>query len=292
MATNAYTLFPPLDESGDTPSKFGPDAVNVNTNDDITKEQIDALLNVIAEFPSLWEDRIGRVIEPEEDWMEIPLKPGAVIESKGRYCVSKCGKAAIDEVLDKLREDGRMSAIEGVVPAGWPVFVVWKNGKARPVVDLRGFNEKTITDAYPLLLQDEITNCISGKYCISVIDLQKAFYQRHLRRKDRWKMTVLSHRGQEWFNVVPMGACNSPSHMQKYMDKKLMKHKDYARCYIDDIVIFSDNYADHRRHLRAVLATLSEAGMTLSPNKCYIGFHSVRLLGHVVDRFGVMPHSS
>jgi hypothetical protein len=53
MATNAYTLFPPLDESGNTPSKFGPDAVNVNTNDDIMKEQIDALRNVIAEFPSL-----------------------------------------------------------------------------------------------------------------------------------------------------------------------------------------------------------------------------------------------
>jgi hypothetical protein len=35
------------------------------------------------------------------------------------------------------------------------------------------------------------------------------------------------------------------------------------------------------------LATLSEAGMTLSPDKCYIGFHSVRLLGHVVDRFGL-----
>ena len=104
--------------------------------DDITKDQIDGLWNVIAEFPSLWKDHIGRVIEPEENWMQIPLKEGSVLESKGRYRVSKRDEAVIDEVFDKARKDGRMSAVEGVVPVGWPVFVVWKNRKARPVVDL------------------------------------------------------------------------------------------------------------------------------------------------------------
>jgi hypothetical protein len=75
--------------------------------------------------------------------------------------------------------------------------------------------------------------------------------------------------------------------MQKFMDKVLKPHYKYARCYIDDIVIFSDDFASHLQHLRAILATLSELGMTLSPDKCYIGYHSVQLLGHVVDRFGL-----
>lgn len=73
--------------------------------------------------------------------MQIPLKPGAVLNSKGRYCVSKRDEAAIDEVFDKAGADGRLSPVDGVVPVGWPVFVVWKNGKARPVVDLRGLNK-------------------------------------------------------------------------------------------------------------------------------------------------------
>ena len=59
-----------------------------------------------------------------------------LLELKGRYRVSKRDEAVIDEVFDKARKDGRMSAVEGVVPVGWPVFVVWKNRKARPVVDL------------------------------------------------------------------------------------------------------------------------------------------------------------
>ena len=68
--------------------------------------------------------------------MKIPLKEGAVIESRCRYRVSKRDGVVIDEVFDKARQCGRMPAVEGVVAAGWPVFVVWKNCKARPIVDL------------------------------------------------------------------------------------------------------------------------------------------------------------
>ena len=51
--------------------------------DDITKAQTTALKSVLPSSPWLWEDRIGRIIEPEEDWLQIRLKPGAVIDSKG-----------------------------------------------------------------------------------------------------------------------------------------------------------------------------------------------------------------
>ena len=84
-----------------------------------------------------------------------------------------------------------------------------------------------------------------------------------------------------------MGYCNSPGHMQRYMDKILEPHKEYAKCYIDDVVIFSKNYEDHLRHLQRVLNCLAAAGMTLSPEKCYVGFHSVQLLGRMVDRYGL-----
>jgi hypothetical protein len=180
-----------------------------------------------------------------------------------------------------------MSAAEGVVSAGWPVFVVWQKGKGRVVVDLRSLNDKVVKDAYPLPLQQDIILVLKGMLWISVFDLQKAFYQRWVASRDRWKLTVTSHRGQEWFNVVPMGYINSPSHTQKFMDKKLQSHKLYARCYIDNIVVFSATFEEHTNHIDAVLSTLAECGMTLGPNKCYVGYHSVELLGHKVNRFGL-----
>jgi hypothetical protein len=242
---------------------------------------------VLQEFPALWEDRIGRVIEPEEDWLKIPLKEGATIQSKGPYRVSKRDQQVIDEVFDRARQDGRMSVSEGPNPVGWPVFVVWSKGKGRPVVDLRGLNLNVLLDAYPLPIQEEIIEFLRDMEFISLFDLQKAFYQRFVAHRDRWKLAVVTHRGQELFNVAPMGYCNSPGHMQRFMDKVLEPHKEYARCYIDDVVVFSKTYEDHIRHVRRVLNCLAALGMTLSPEKCYVGYHSVQLLGRMVDRYGL-----
>jgi len=55
-------------------------------------------------------------------------------------------------------------------------------------------------------------------------------------------MTMLTHCEQEQFNVVPMGYAESPSHRQKFMNKVLKLHLAYAHCYIDDIVIFSNDF--------------------------------------------------
>jgi len=64
---DAFSLLPPLEQTFDVSSKFSSDAVNINTIDNITQPQIRSLKDILQEFPSLWEDRISHVIEPEED---------------------------------------------------------------------------------------------------------------------------------------------------------------------------------------------------------------------------------
>ena len=284
---HVFTLLPPLDEGQGPPNRFGPQAVHVNDTDNISATQVKGLRHILSEFPALWEDRIGRIIEPEDHWLHIPLKDNAVIQSKGPYRVSKRDQEVIDDVFDRARTDGRLSVSDGTNPVGWPVFVVWNKGRGRPVVDLRGLNLNVLLDAYPLPVQEEIIEFLRDMEFISLFDLQKAFHQRMVAYKDRWKLAVVTHRGQEIWNVAPMGYCNSPGHMQRYMDKILEPHKEYAKCYIDDVVVFSKTYEDHLRHLRRVLNCLAAAGMTLSPEKCYVGFHSVQLLGRMVDRYGL-----
>jgi len=89
------------------------------------------------------------------------------------------------------------------------------------------------------------------------------------------------------FGVTPMGYINSPAHMQKFMDRLLEIHKEYAKCFVDDTAVFSDDFESHLKHIAAVLTSLEQAGMTLSPEKCFVGYHSIDLLGHHVDRFGL-----
>ena len=96
--------------------------------------------------------------------------------------------------------------------------MVWSKGCGKPVVDLRGLNAKVIPDVYPLPYQQDVIGRILSKYWVALLDLQKAFYQMNVRFQDRWKITVITHQGQEVFGVILIEFINSPTHMQKFMD--------------------------------------------------------------------------
>lgn len=115
-----------------------------------------------------------------------------------------------------------------------------------------------------------------------------AYYQRGVHPSDYWKLAIVTHRGHEMWRVAPMGLANSVAHMQKFMDKlfKAYMWKSVA-VYIDDILVFSATFEDHLRDLDEVLTILENAGLTLKPEKYLVGYHSIKLLGKVVDKYGL-----
>lgn len=256
---------------------------HVVINPDIDEEKRSLIRQIIEAHESLFGKDLGRCRKPEKDWMEVNIKPGEQLKSPGVYKASSRDKAEIDKTFDTLRGQGLLEAGKG--PIGWPVFVVWRGGKGRVVVDLRGLNAATVADAYPLPPQEEIMAMLKDCEYITCIDVRQSFYQHMVKIGDRWKLTVVSHRGQEQFAAAPMGFCNSAAHCQRYMDKILPF--SFAKCYIDDIVVFSHTFEDHLKHLEEVLSALEQANITLAPEKCFFAFQSVELLGHVVDRLGL-----
>jgi len=268
-------------------TQFRADLVTINPN--LSDEQQKAFRQLLRKHEPLFSEKLGLAKEPEEDHLRVPLYPGA--EEKIRpmqpYRLSPQERKVVDETFDRLRAEGRLVDAPPS-PCGWQVFVVKRGNKWRPVVDLRPLNAITIPDAYPLPLQEEIISCIRGHPLISLLDKATAYYQRSVWKGDRWKLCIVTHRGHEMFNVAPMGHINSVAHQQKYMDKLLARFKwRIAMCYLDDIVVFSISFDQHLIDLDEVLTVLEEAGLTLSPHKCMVGFGSIKLLGKVVDSFGL-----
>lgn len=208
-------------------------------------------------------------------------------------------KAFIDEKHDQLHQQKRMSWVREPTPFSFPAFVVWRTvpsgssqdrklvRKGRVVVDIRGLNKITTPDAHPLPLQSEIIAAIADCPFITTVDAASFFHQWPVAFRDRHKLTVVSHRGQEQYNVATMGYKNAPAYVQRQMDSLLRQHRAYARCYIDDIVIFSKTFDEHMTHLRAVLGLLLKVNITLDPKKSFIGYPSIPLLGQRVDAFGM-----
>ena len=173
---SVYSLLLLLNSIQGTNSMFDASAVNINTKDNITSKQVKASCEVLKKFLKLWENWIDRIIEPEDNWFAISLKPGAAIESKDHYWVSKRDEAVIDEVFNAAKKDSHLLSFKGTNPAGWPVFVIWSKERDRPVINLCDLNMKVVSNAYYLLHQDDVIFKILRKLWIALFDLQKAYY--------------------------------------------------------------------------------------------------------------------
>ena len=255
---------------------------------------IPILTDVADAYPKLWVDNGNVANVPEAEWMTIPLvdnwqelyKPQARI-----YPVSKRDEKVIDDTFDKLHVQDRMTWTREPTPFTFPCFVVWKmvNGemKGRVVIDIRALNMITLPDAYPVPSQADILAAVSGSKYITTIDCCKFFYHWRIAKEHRHRLTVASHRGQETFNVAVMGYRNSPAYVQRMIDRILRDHRGFSRAYVDDIVIFSDNLDEHVQHLHSVFSTLESYNLCLSPEKSFLGYPSIALLGQRVDALGL-----
>ncbi|UYV82739.1 K02A2.6-like, partial [Cordylochernes scorpioides] len=60
-------------------------------------------------------------------------------------------------------------------------------------------------------------------------------------------------------------------------------------CYLDDVVVFADNFSDHLARIETVLNCFKKVGLRLNPSKCSFGASKIKILGHQVDQNGIRP---
>jgi hypothetical protein len=260
-------------------------------------DTVRAIMEVVSQFPDVFIDTDEFVDIPPEEFMTLPLKSDweSRFPAKGArvYPVGNEAKAEIDKTFDKLHAKGRMSWSTVQTPFSYPVFVVFKIGHdgkryGRVVVDLRSLNQIALPDIYPIPLQSDIIGAVHGSKFITVLDCASFFYQWRIAPEDRHKLTVVTHRGQEQFNVAVMGFKNSVSYVQRQIDRILRPFRSFARAYVDDVVIFSETLEEHVQHLSEVFSTFRRMRISVKPTKVFLGYPSVQLLGQYVDSLGLV----
>ena len=155
--------------------------------------------------------------------------------------------------------------------------------KGRVVINIRGLNKITESDTYPLSLQSDITSAIIEYPYISTIDENGYFHQFSVRYKDRYKLTVISHRGQEQYNIALMGYKGSPPYVQRQIDKILRSIREFAKAYVDDIIVFSKTLSQHLEHLRIIFSLFRERRISLNSKKFFLEYSLIILLGQRVN---------
>ena len=75
------------------------------------------------------------------------------------------------------------------------------------------------------------------------------------------------------------GLENAPPFFQRIMDRTV-RGVVYARCCIDDIIMWSENVELHIGHVGAVLKLLDSKGLGVHLGKCVFGADNIDFLGH------------
>ena len=89
---------------------------------------------------------------------------------------------------------------------------------------------------------------------------------------------------------MPFGLVNAPATFSRLMDK-VLEGLTYHIClvYLDDILIYSQDFSQNLERLQAVFDQLHRADLKVKPNKCEFKKKSCTFLGHIVDAQGIYP---
>eukprot|EP01129_Flabellula_baltica_P013145 TRINITY_DN605_c0_g2_i1.p1 TRINITY_DN605_c0_g2~~TRINITY_DN605_c0_g2_i1.p1 ORF type:complete len:1627 (-),score=286.22 TRINITY_DN605_c0_g2_i1:702-5582(-) len=171
-------------------------------------------------------------------------------------------------------------------PWAAPILLVRKsNGSWRFCCDYRKLNKVTVGDSHPLPKIEEIFAQLSSASIFSSLDLTSGFHQIQLDEESKKKTAFRSPFGLFEWNVLPFGINNAPVVFQRCMEAVFAAFLyDFVLIYIDDIVIFSDNFSDHLDHIEKVLDACISRNIVLNMKKSNFAVPSIDYLGYTVSQ--------
>jgi hypothetical protein len=121
-------------------------------------------------------------------------------------------------------------------------------------VDYRPLNAVTIKNKYLLPRIDVLFDQLAGAKVFSKIDLRSGYHQIKIRASDVPKTAFSTRYGLYEFLVMSFGLTNALAYFKYLMNSVFMNELDkVVVVFIDDILIYSKNEAEHAKHLRIVL---------------------------------------
>lgn len=212
--------------------------------------------------------------------------------SRKPYRCSFQDKIEIEKQIKELLKAGLIE--ESCSPYAAPITMVYKKEegrKSRLCIDFTELNKILVPESQPFPRIDDLK--IRARNCkyFSKLDVNSAFWSIPVREKDKYKIAFVTHHGHWQWKCLPFGLKTSPAIFQRVLSSVLRK-KDlskFAVNYIDDILIHSENYEDHIKHLKQTLQALQDQGFKLNLSKCVFASNKVIYLGHEISDNYIRP---
>ena len=172
-----------------------------------------------------------------------------------------------------------------------PAFLVPKADKLvlpHWVNDHHQLNSNTVTDSYPLPCVDDILADAGHGKIWSKINMTDSFFHTKMDPESIHLTAVMTPLGLYEWTVMPQGLCNGPAIHQHCVTMALQKFIGHiCHIYLDDIIIWSDDLEEHKKHIKIIMDTLASVRLYCNPQKVSFFLTELKFLGHRISREGI-----
>jgi hypothetical protein len=267
-------------------------AVSVKTSD-VTPPNTteDSTLTIPKEYEDLRaafsDDEIRSLPSHTPYDLAIDLKEGSKPPMGPLYNLSEAEQKIVHKYIKDMTEKGLIQPSK--LPCGAPIlFARKKDGSLRLCVDYRKLNDMTVKNVYPLPLIDEMLDRIGTGRIFTSLDAKDAYYLVRIKKGDEWKTAFRTKYGLYEYLIMPFGLSNAPSTFQAHVNREFSDMIDiFLQIYMDDFLIYSEDYETHVQHVRKVLQRVIDSNMKINLKKCKFHTEVVQFLGYEVSTTGV-----
>ena len=161
----------------------------------------------------------------------------------------------------------------------------------RVCIDYRKLNDVTIKDAFPIPKIDQSFDALKEAKVFSSMDLASGYWQIPVAPEHCHKTAFVTPDGGLYEYVrMPFGLSNAPGTFQRLMNEVFRDYLyKFILIFLDDVLAYSTNKADHLGHLRTIFQTLRALNLKLKPKKCKLFQREVVYLSHIIGNGGAKP---
>ena len=256
---------------------------HVLVSDKLTHAQQAEMKSLLHEYSDVLTDLPGRTHVCTH---EIKLTSTEPFRKK-QYPIPHALQSTVREEVESMLKMGIIEPSQS--PYASPIVLIdKKDGSKRFCIDFRTLNRMTVFDAEPLPDPEHIFASISQDKYFSKFDLTKGYWQVPMEENARPYTAFLTPSGLFQFCMMPFGLVNAPATFTRMM-RQVLQGLEKTDNFIDDILIHTQTWEDHKLVVRALLERLRDVGLTAKPSKCEVACQSLQFLGHVVGNGTLQP---
>lgn len=253
----------------------------------ISAYYLEAKDKITEKYSSIFRDDLpaGLPLAQEVDH-EIKTLNDAKPPHKTLFHLSPSELLATKEYITELLKKGKIRPRRSLYGAS--LFFITQNGSLRGVIDYQALNRITKRNGAPIPRTDEMFDRLGKAKVYSKLDLKAGFHQIRVKNKDIEKRAFRTKYGHYEFLVMPMGLCNAPVTFQSLMNSIFEDDVDvFLVVYLDDLLVYSDSYENHLKHLELGLSRLQDNQLYVGKSKCKVMTTNTEFLGLQLGVHGI-----